>query len=95
MLTTGRFCPACLSKIEMHRRKTYHIYPPRYKDSLKGAKACHSRLQAWKTAKKMGDGAIVNVRLCYYSSKREYKRVERYALWDIYRKITKQTNYGV
>lgn len=44
----------------MHTRKKFLIYPPEYKPGGKYL-VRHSKLQAWKTAVRMGEGATVVV----------------------------------
>lgn len=44
----------------MHRRKKFLIYPPNYTPG-DGYQVRHSRLQAWKAAVRMGEGASVDV----------------------------------
>lgn len=44
----------------MHKRKKFLIYPPNYKPG-DGYKTCSSKLQAWKIAVKLGEGAGVDV----------------------------------
>jgi hypothetical protein len=57
----------------MHRRKTYLIYPRNYKPG-ENYKVRRSKLQAWKTAVRMGEGASVSVDTQTYAA--------RHMLWN-------------
>jgi hypothetical protein len=47
----------------MHRRKRFLVYPPDYKPGTGKYKVTHSKFQAMKVARRMGDGAEVNERI--------------------------------
>jgi hypothetical protein len=44
----------------MHRRKRFLVYPPDYKPGRGRYKVTHSKYQAMKMARRMGDGSEVD-----------------------------------
>lgn len=57
--------------MDMHKRKQYLVYPPNYKPG-DGYKVRYSRVQAWKAAVRMGEGASVDVCTHTHPAKRTF-----------------------
>ena len=71
----------------MHIRKRFLIYPPGYTPKKGNFQVRYSRLQAWKLARRLGEGTEVNVSIYTYPGSHTYwDGFSTEPLWEIVHK---------